>query len=151
EYGEDRSFDLYGNGPLIEGLLNLSVRGSFYQRDASNPVYDTVTDPSGVEHVRSLGFGGGGKTVDNENISGGLTLTFTPTDNQTLTFDYDASKQSYDNKIIMNDLGVEEYPVGTVDNYGAMLRIGATGQVEPRAGYSPNQEFTRDTWSLAHR
>jgi len=149
-YGDDRSIDLYANGPLIEGLLNLSVRGSLYSRDASNPSYDVVTDPAGEEISRSLGFGGGGKTVDNENIAGGLTLTLTPTDNQTLTFDYDASKQSYDNNIVINDDGVEEYPVGTVDNFGAALRIGSNGRVEPRAGYAASQEFTRDTWSIAH-
>ncbi len=31
-----------------------------------------------------------------------------------------------------------------------MLRIGNNGRVEPRAGYAPTQEFTRDTWSLSH-
>src|SRR5690606_19164143 len=34
--------------------------------------------------------------------------------------------------------------------YGAVLRIGNNGRVEPRAGYAPTQEFTRDSWSLAH-
>lgn len=149
-YGDDRTFDLYANGPLVEGLLNLSVRGSYYKRDASNPTYETITDPSGEEHVRSLGFGGGGKTVDNENIAGGLTLTYTPSANHTLTFDYDTSKQEYKNEIVFNDAGIEEYPVGTVDNYGAMLRIGSNGRVEPRAGYAPTQEFKRDTWSVSH-
>lgn len=149
-YGDDRSIDLYANGPLIEGLLNLSVRGSHYDRKASEPAYATVTDPAGVEHLRSLGFGSGGKTVDNENVSGGLTLTLTPSDTQTLTLDYDTSRQSYDNSIRLNDAGVEEYPVGTVDNYGAMLRIGSNGRVEPRAGYAPSQEFTRDTWAVTH-
>jgi outer membrane receptor for ferrienterochelin and colicins len=149
-YGDDRSIDFYANGPLIEGLLNLSVRGSLYNRDASNPTYDVITDPSGEELTRSLGFGSGGKTVDNENIAGGLTLTLTPSDNHTFTFDYDNSKQSYNNAIRVNDAGVEEYPVGTVDNYGAALRIGSNGRVEPRAGYAPSQEFTRETWTLAH-
>ncbi|MEG2497821.1 TonB-dependent receptor [Brevundimonas sp.] len=150
QYGDDTSYDLYANGPIIAGLLNLSVRGSLYTRDASNPTYGTVTDPAGVEHSRSLGFGGGGKTVDNENKAAGLTLTYTPTENQTLTFDYDTSKQEYNNAIVVNDAGVEEYPVGTVDNYGAMLRIGSNGRVEPRAGYAPTQEFTRDTWAITH-
>ena len=149
-YGDDTTVDGYINGPIVRGLLNLSARGSWYKRNASNPTFDCVTDPAGEEHCRSLGFGGGGKTVDNKNLSAGFTLTFTPTDNQTLTFDYDMSRQKYDNKIKINDDGIEEYPVGTVDNYGAMLRIGNNGRVEPRAGYSPTQEFTRDSWSVSH-
>ncbi|RZJ18273.1 MAG: TonB-dependent receptor [Brevundimonas sp.] len=151
EYGDDQTVDVYANGPIISGLLNLSVRGSWYTRDASNPVYESIRDPNGVELDRSLGFGGGGKTVNNENLAGGLSLTFTPTDNQTLTLDYDTSHQEYDNAIRLNDSGAEEYPVGTVDNYGAMLRIGANGRIEPRAGYAPTQEFTRDSWALTHQ
>lgn len=170
EYGDDRTVDFYANGPIVPGLLNLSVRGSLYQRDASNPVYDTVTDPAGVEHSRSLGFGGGGKTVDNENIAGGLTLTWTPTANQTLTFDYDTSRQEYNNSIQTDDAGGLEYPVGTVDNIDSIWSagnfcLGGTGnnatacgnsggtwsrRANPRVGYAPTQEFTRDFWSVSH-
>ena len=170
EYGDDTTVDLYANGPLIRGLLNLSVRGSWYNRDASNPVYDTITDPAGTVHVRSLGFGGGGKTVDNENMSGGLTLTWTPTANQTLTFDYDTSRQEYNNAIQTNDAGQLEYPVGTVDNIDSIWSagnfcLGGTGanagacttsggtwsrRANPRVGYAPSQEFTRDFWSVTH-
>ncbi|MCC2603236.1 TonB-dependent receptor domain-containing protein [Sphingopyxis yananensis] len=151
EYGNDTTADAYVNGPLIKGLLNLTARGSWYKRDASNPSYTSITDPNGLPIDRSLGFGGGGKTVDNENWSGGVSLTLTPTDNQTITFDYDISRQKYDNAIKINDDGVEEYPVGTVDNYGAMLRVGSNGRIEPRAGYAPTQEFSRDSWSVTHQ
>jgi outer membrane receptor for ferrienterochelin and colicins len=170
EYGDDTTVDFYANGPLIPGLLNLGVRGSWYNRDASNPVYDTVTDPAGTVHVRSLGFGGGGKTVDNENISGGLTLTWTPTANQTVTLDYDTSRQEYNNSIQTNDAGGLEYPVGTVDNIDSIWSagnfcLGGTGsnagacttsggtwsrRANPRVGYAPSQEFTRDFWSVTH-
>lgn len=170
EYGDDTTVDLYANGPIVRGLLNLSVRGSWYNRDASNPVYDTVVDPAGYEHVRSLGFGGGGKTVDNENIAGGLTLTFTPIANQTLTLDYDTSRQEYNNAIQVNDAGQPEYPVGTVDNIDSIWSagnfcLGAAGnnaaacagnggtwsrRANPRVGYAAAQEFTRDAWALTH-
>lgn len=170
EYGDDSTVDLYANGPLIPGLLNLAVRGSWYNRDASNPVYDAVKDPAGFEHVRSLGFGGGGKTVDNENISGGFSLTLTPTENQTLTLDYDTSRQKYNNSIRTNDAGNLEYPVGTVDNINSIFSassfcLGATGanaaacatnggvwtrRANPQVGYAAQQEFTRDSWSLTH-
>lgn len=149
-FGDDTTADVFVTGPIVPGKLNLSARGSWYQRDESNPIYSSIIDPAGTLHERSLGFGGGGKTVDNTNKAGGISLEWRPTDNQALTLDFDTSIQEYDNAIKINDSGVEEYPVGTVDNYGAMLRIGNTGRIEPRAGYSPEQEFTRDSWSLTH-
>ncbi|HWK41574.1 MAG TPA: TonB-dependent receptor [Croceibacterium sp.] len=171
EYGDDTTIDAYINGPIVPGLLSLSARGSWYKRDASNPVYDSITDPSGAVRLRSLGFGGGGKTVDNENIAGGFALTLTPTDNQTITFDYDTSRQKYDNEIKINDSGAEEYPVGTVDGINSIwsagnVCIGGSGsnatacansggvwsrRANPRVGYAPTQKFTRDAWSLTHQ
>ena len=150
EYGEDTTGDVYLTGPLVPGKLNLSARGSWYERKASNPTYADVIDPAGESHSRALGFGGGGKTVDNTNKSAGISLAWTPTDSQTITLDADASRQEYNNAITINDAGVEEYPVGTVDNYGAMLRVGSNGRVEPRAGYAPTQEFSRNNVALTH-
>lgn len=170
-YGDDTTADLYLNGPILPGLLNLSVRGSWYHRKASNPVYDSIIDPSGHEHVRALGFGSGGKTVDNKNLAGGFTLTLMPTDRQTITFEYDASRQRYDNKIKINDAGAEEYPVGTVDNINSIWAAGnfcqgaagnnaaaCTGnggtwarRANPRVGYAPSQKFTREAWALTHQ
>ncbi|MFN3609060.1 MAG: TonB-dependent receptor domain-containing protein [Hyphomonas sp.] len=169
-FGDDTTVDLSVSGPIIPGKLNFSARGSWYERDASSPVYAPVTDPSGVVQNRSLGFGGGGKTVDNTNITYGFTLAWVPVANQTLTFDFDGSKQDYDNAIKVNDAGVEEYPVGTVDNINSIFTagnfcLGGTGntaaacaanggtwsrRANPRVGYSPTQEFTRDSWSLGH-
>jgi outer membrane receptor for ferrienterochelin and colicins len=169
-FGDDTTFDVNLSGPIIKDVLNLSLRGSWYKRDESNPVYDPVTDPAGVEHDRALGFGGGGKTVDNTNISYGGSLTWKLSDKQSLMFDYDTSQQEYDNAIKINDSGVEEYPVGTVDNINSIWSagnfcLGAAGanatacannggtwtrRANPRAGYAPQQEFTRDTWALTH-
>lgn len=169
-FGDDTTVDLFASGPIVPGKLNLSARGSWYKRDASNPAYEPVTDPNGEVVNRSLGFGGGGKTVDNTNISYGFSLAWAMAANQTLTFDYDGSKQDYDNKIKINDEGEEEYPVGTVDNINSIFTagnvcIGASGnnaaacsnnggtwsrRANPRVGYSPTQEFTRDSWSLTH-
>jgi outer membrane receptor for ferrienterochelin and colicins len=170
EFGDDSTVDFFLTGPLLPGVLNLSARGSWYDRKASNPTYAPVTDPAGGLHTRPLGFGSGGKTVDNTNKAGGITLTWMPADNQTVSLDYDASRQEYDNRIKLNDSGVEEYPVGTVDNINSVWRAsnfcrGATGananacrtnggtwarRADPRVGYSPSQQFTRDAWALTH-
>ncbi|QHE86699.1 TonB-dependent receptor domain-containing protein [Hydrogenophaga sp. BPS33] len=152
-YGNDRTTDFYLSGPLVEGKIGLTLRGSVYNRDASNPRYASVADPAGFVWDRSLGFGGGGKTVDNENKALGARLSWALTDRQTVYFDVDTSRQTYDNTPRINDAGVAEYPVGTVDDYAAMLRLGTganNGRVEPRAGYAPQQEFTRDTFSVTH-
>lgn len=84
--------------------------------------------------------------MDNTNKALGITLSWTPTDKQSLVFDYDTSEQVYDNKPFINNLGTEAYPLGTVDgvNSGSLWRSG------PRVGYSDEQEFTRDTWSITH-
>lgn len=156
EFGDDRTVDLFVTGPLLPGTLNLSARASWYDRDASNPTYSSVTDPAGNQHNRALGFGAGGKTVDNTNKAGGITLAWTPTEAQTITLDYDTSRQEYDNSIKINDNGEEEYPVGTVDSISSIWRssnfcrngVGTTAarcsasggtwarRADPRVGYS---------------
>jgi len=170
EFGDDATADFFVTGPLLPGTLNLAARGSWYDRKASNPTYSPVTDPAGQQHTRPLGFGGGGKTVDNTNKAAGVTLTWTPGDNQTVTLDYDTSRQEYDNAIKINDSGAEEYPVGTVDNINSIFTagdfcLGAAGnnadactgnggtwarRANPRVGYGATQEFTRDAWALTH-
>ena len=140
DYGDDTTLDFSAMGPVLPGKLTLGVRGSFYDREASTPDYAAVTDPSGISHKRELGFGGGGKTVDNTNKAGGLSLIFTPAENQTITFDYDASKQVYDN---------EGSQVGTVDGPDR-LWTRSRGRLLPMAGYKDEQEFNRSEWAIAH-
>ena len=124
DFGNDTTADLFVTGPLVPGVLNLSARASWYKRDASNPRYASFTDPAGTEQTRSLGFGSGGKTVDNTNRNGGFSLAWTPADNQTVTLDFDTSRQEYDNETKINDAGTEEYPVGTVDSLASIWSAG---------------------------
>ena len=142
DFGTDSTLDFALMGPLVEGRLGLGVRGSWYDRDASTPDYEVITAPDGTQFERSLGFGGGGKTVDNTNRSAGVTLSWTPSEYQSLVFDYDTSKQEYDNTPYTNNLGTETYPLGTVDGIEGLWRDA------PRVGYAADQEFTRDQWAL---
>ncbi len=157
-YGDDITTDFNVMGPVIPGKVGLALRGSFYNREASTPSYAPVVYPNGETRIRSLGFGSGGKTVDNENESLGARLSWTPTANQSIWFDIDTSTQEYDNTPRTNDAGVQEYPVGTVDNIGSIwsatpnncIARGNCTRANPQAGYSATQEFSRDTWSLSH-
>ena len=134
DYGDDTTLDFSAMGPVLPGKLMLGLRGSLYDKEASNPEYSDVTDPNGTSHNRELGFGSGGKTVDNTNKSLGMSLIFTPSDKQTITFDYDTSEQVYNN---------DDSQVGTTDNIEDLWN-------RSRSGYGEDQEFTRDQLAISH-
>lgn len=150
QFGDDRQVDFTLLGPLIGNTLGLGLRGTWYQSDASSPELAPALDPNGTLHYRSVGFGGGGRTVDSETTEYGLTLTYTPSQHQTLRLDFDRSNQRYDNTpIVDSESGVIVYPLGTKDNIEALWQERG-GQLAPRAGYADDQEFSRDWWSLSH-
>ena len=144
DFGTDSSVDFALMGPIAKDTLGLAIRGSWYRRDSSTPEYETITAPDGTTFERSLGFGGGGKTVDSTNKNAGISLSWKPTQFQSLQFDYDVSRQDYDNTPYLNNLGTETYPLGTVDGLAGIWRAA------PQVGYSSDQRFTRDQWSLVH-
>ncbi|THF56871.1 TonB-dependent receptor domain-containing protein [Pseudothauera rhizosphaerae] len=153
DFGDDITTDFAVRGPILPGKLGLAVRGSVYERLASTPEFDSATDPDGNVHRRTLGFGGGGKTVDNTNKAYGLSLFFTPDARQRITFDYDDSTQKYDNKPTIDPVtGDVSYPLGTVDSIDTIWRRSNAGggRADPRVGYLDEQEFTRESWSLSH-
>ena len=144
-FGADTTYDLTVSGPLLRDRLGLVLRGSRYVRDASLPEYEIIYDPAGAAHERSLGFGGGGKTTDNTNRNLGATLSWRVSDVQNLSFEYDTSRQVYDNTPFTNNLGTTAYPLGTVDGIAGLWRAA------PQAGYAADQKFTREQWSVTHR
>lgn len=146
-FGADTTYDLYLAGPLVADKLGLSVRASQYDRDASNPEYEVVYDPAGEPHERSIGFGGGGRTVDTRNRSLGGTLRWMPDGRQDIALDFDTSKLVYDNSPFTNNLGSVTYPLGTAD----AVNTAGLWRSPPRAGYALEQEFTREQWSVSHR
>ena len=139
--GDDTTTDFSLFTPLLPGQIGLAVRGNVYERDASDPEYSPAMDPNGDWHVRALGFGAGGKTVDNTNWSAGTTLNYTPNANHALIFSYDKSEQKYDN---------DGNQLGTEDTFDAMLRI-VNAAIQPRAGYAKDQRFAREQWALQHQ
>jgi outer membrane receptor for ferrienterochelin and colicins len=151
-FGDDMTLDVAASGPLLPGLLGLSVRGSLYERMASKPDYAPSVGPDGVEYVRALGFGAGGRTVNNSNKSVGFSVNLTPASNHSFTFDFDYSKQSYDNSPMVNPAtGAVSYPLGTLDGINSLWRASNTGQVQPQVGYTKEQLFDRMNWAVTHQ
>jgi len=139
QFGDDITTDFSVMGPLIKGLLDLSLRGSIYERLASSPEFEPATDSNGDVHYRSLGFG-----------SYGFSLSFTPGEEHRIRFDYDNSHQEYDNTPTYDiESGEISYPLGTKDNIESIWAE-RSGQVNPRAGYAAEQEFDRQWWSLTY-
>lgn len=150
QFGDDITTDFSVAGPLIGDSLSIELRGSVYERIASSPEFEPARDPNGNLHYRSLGFGSGGKTVDNTNQQMGLGLNWILSNDQRLTFDFDTSNQVYDNTPVY-DLDTQEisYPLGTRDNIESIWRASG-GIVSPRAGYASDQEYSRESWALTH-
>lgn len=149
-FGDDFTTDFSATGPLIKDVLSLGVRGSLYDQQASSPEFEPAVDPNGTVHVRQLGFGSGGRTVDNKDEHYGFSLSYTPAKNHHIKFDYDDSHQSYDNTPsydVEND--TITYPLGTKDSIEALWQARG-GNVNPRAGYAADQTFDRSWWSIAH-
>lgn len=150
DFGNSITTDFSVSGPLIKDVLSLGVRGSIYEQQASSPEFKPAIDPNGDIHERSLGFGSGGRTVDNTNEQYGFTLNYTPAKGHDLSFDYDNSSQVYDNTPSYNiDTGEIIYPLGTKDSIEALWQD-SRGQVNPRAGYAADQQFDRQWWSLSY-
>ena len=132
-WGNKDTTDISIMGPLIENKLGLSLRGSFYDNEKSNPEWAKATF-NGVDASKSNdSFGANGKTMDNQNWTFGTGLTFTPNDAHTIKADFDIAKQRYDNTA---------GSVGTVDSYQTIY----TNQ---RVGYAPIQRMQREQYSLS--
>lgn len=120
DFGNIYSGNAYLNGPLIPNLLGLSVRGSYYHREASdlsyldangNPVEVSKRGPSPVQ-------------ADIYTLGGRLSLT--PHPDHDIWIEADIARQRYDNST--SQLG--------------------TGTVQ--GGYGPELKFHRDNYVLAH-
>ncbi|MBP7769642.1 MAG: TonB-dependent receptor [Aliarcobacter sp.] len=147
-FGNSDTTDIAIMGPLIENKLGLSLRGSFYDNEASNPSWnkDTFNNNGVIEDSSKSNnsFGANGKTMDNQNWALGAGLTFTPSDNHTIKADFDVAKQKYDNT---------EGSVGTVDSKESLLSTNTSpskGRVSlsPQVGYGEIQRMQREQYSL---
>ncbi|WP_026803348.1 TonB-dependent receptor domain-containing protein [Aliarcobacter lanthieri] len=142
-YGNDDNIDFTIMGPVIENKLGLSLRGSFFEREKSNPTYGKVFDQNGIDRSKSNdSFGGGKGNVKNENWTFGTGLTFTPSDNHTIRADFDIAKQKFDNKPYLTSSGQTVHPLGTGDSLNTIWN-------NQRVGYADTLRMEREQYSLA--
>lgn len=104
EFGDNNTVNVYVSGPLKEDVLGLSVRGSYYHRQASDLSPSGVSDPS-VEISKR-----GPSPVQADNYAGGFRVFLIPHEDHELWVDVDTSRQKYDNsEEQLGTLGVRGY------------------------------------------
>ena len=135
-WGDKDTTDIAIMGPLVKDKLGLSIRGSFYDNEKSNPQWkkDTFNNNGVIEDSSKSNnsFGANGKTMDNQNWTAGAGLTFTPNENHTIKADFDVAKQKYDNS---------QGSVGTLDSYETIFK-------SQQVGYAETQRMSREQYSL---
>ncbi len=90
-FGSVYGANFFVDGPLIEGLLGLSVRGGYFKRDASDIAY---TDLDGDEVVPWMG--ANPVSYDSQNV--GARVAVTPSDDHDVWLDVSSGRQEYDNR-----------------------------------------------------
>src|SRR5690606_35771830 len=114
-------------GPLVENLLGLQVRGSIYDREASNLMFDNDT-----EVVKR-----GASPVEGRMYNFGARLSLTPTADHDLYLDFERGRQVYNN---------DECQLGTLDGRDRNCR----DDIGSASGYLDELRFERDQFALGH-
>lgn len=133
DYGRATSTSLYASGPLIENLLGLSLRGSYFDRGESDLSFDNDTPVSRR----------GASPVEGTNRVVGGRLTLTPNAAHDISLDVEQGRQAYNN---------DECQLGNLD--GFTTGDAATGCITPSPtvanGYADELRFERDQIALSH-
>ena len=87
DFGDSGVLNAYVSGPIVDGVLGVSLRGSFYERNESNIVYGDG------EAVSTRG----SSPVEGKNYSLGAKFDLIINEQNDLWLDLSTSRQSYDN------------------------------------------------------
>ncbi len=133
DYGADTRTSFYVNGPLVQGLAGLAVRGSLYDREASDLSFDNDSTVSRR----------GAAPVEGRNYSIGGRLSLTPHADHDLALDVERSRQVYNN---------DECQLGNLDGFSSGNAVSGCSQVSPQTinGYRDELRFERDQIALFH-
>ncbi len=133
DFGDTRNTSIYASGPLVDGLLGLQLRGSLFDREAS----DLEIAP-GVPMSRR-----GGSAVEGGNHTIGGRLTLTPNDSHDISLDVERGRQRYEN---------DDCQLGTLDGQGSGAADTGCSVNQPTQanGYADKLRFERDQYALTH-
>jgi outer membrane receptor for ferrienterochelin and colicins len=133
DYGETSSTSLYASGPLIDNLLGLAVRGSLFDRGASDLSFanDSTVSKRGAA------------PVEGRNHTVGARLTLTPHDNHDFSLDLEQGRQVYNN---------DDCQLGTLDGKSGGSAVDGCNIERPTQinGYDDELVFERDQFALSH-
>ena len=128
DFGDTGGTSFYTSGPLVDGLLGLNVRGSFFDRQASDLTYG-----SGIDVSKR-----GPSPVDGQNFNLGARLNFTPHDDHDFALDFEKGRQKYNN---------DECQLGSLDGTS---RNDCDIPSTSAWGYTDEQKFERTQYALTH-
>lgn len=133
DYGETSSTSLYASGPLIDNLLGLAVRGSLFDRGASDLSFDNDSTVSKR----------GASPVEGRNHTVGARLTLTPHENHDFSLDLEQGRQVYNN---------DDCQLGTLDGKSGGSAVDGCNVERPTQinGYDDELVFERDQFALSH-
>ncbi|HKM26935.1 MAG TPA: TonB-dependent receptor [Thiopseudomonas sp.] len=127
DFGDTGGTSFYTSGPLVDGLLGLNVRGSFFDRKESNLKYG-----SGIDVSKR-----GPSPVEAQNFNFGARLNLTPHDDHDFALDFEKGRQRYNN---------DECQLGTLDGQNE----DCNGPSNKALGYTDEQKFERTQYALTH-
>lgn len=133
DFGDTGGTSFYTSGPLVDGLLGLNVRGSFFDRQESDLTYG-----SGINVSKR-----GPSPVEGQNFNLGARLNFTPHDDHDFALDFEKGRQRYNN---------DNCQLGNLDGKkGGDAADGCTVNEPTQAnGYTDEQKFERTQYALTH-
>ncbi|WP_230976253.1 TonB-dependent receptor domain-containing protein [Pseudothauera nasutitermitis] len=135
DYGDSKRVDLYVNGPLVEDLVGLAVRGGIFRRAES----DWVLAPNGRASGRNPA------PAESRQYNVGARLTLTPNRAHDFWLDVERNQTWYNN---------DDCRLGNVDTKADGAGGGATCLGTPvptiAPGYKDYLRFNRDQIALGH-
>lgn len=115
-WGSTQKANFYVNGPLVDDLLGLAVRGSTYHREAS----DWILAPGATQSGRNPA------PAETRQYNLGSRLTYTPTQDHEIFFDVDLGNNWYNNedgRLGNRDQSVIDAASGSLPGYKDFMRL----------------------------
>ncbi|MCQ4230051.1 TonB-dependent receptor [Pseudomonas stutzeri] len=128
DFGDTRNTSIYASGPLVDGLLGLQLRGSLFDREASDLSYG-----NGIEVSKR-----GPSPVEGRTHNLGARLSLTPHEDHDFGLDVERGRQVYNN---------DECQLGSLDGQNQECTASAATRAN---GYADELRFEREQIAVTH-